>query len=380
MVTLEQLRALAKRAPCHEGLLTAYINVDQSRATNLKRGYERALSNSLRDAETAIKDDGPRRKFRGDAEAVRRFLREHTVGERTLLVLSDSSDRQFEAHSLSVSVTTQTHWGTVPYIHPLAEAYDEYDRYAVALVDRARARLFVVCMREVVERMEVDAESDVHQFGASGKDKMRSQKNFQRKQDIHVLHHLKSVAASIDRLVGKGKLTGLVLGGADKAASELRKLLPERLRKLEVGSLPLPVDSDEKAFVRASWQAVTDWERRAENELVAEMVTAAAKGQGAVVTLAKTLEACVEGRVHTLVYARGYTMDDSERRACLARLEQARKLRPRWDRNSESFASDILEWMVATVLRRRGTIERVQEKAAERLNKRGAGIGAVLSL
>src|SRR2546426_686041 len=111
-------------------------------------------------------------------------------------------------------------------LEPSRHLMDEYERYAVALVDKEKARLFTIFMGEIEES---DAFKDFvpgkhHQGGPS-------QARYQRHHEAYVHWHLKRVARHLAQILGRRPFDRLILAGPEEATSGLKHLLPHALAR-----------------------------------------------------------------------------------------------------------------------------------------------------
>jgi hypothetical protein len=70
--------------------------------------------------------------------------------------IEDADDGFFWRREFAFPVLNQLRWDRELFLQPLANALDQLEGYGVALVDRAKARLFVVAMDEVEEIVHRD--------------------------------------------------------------------------------------------------------------------------------------------------------------------------------------------------------------------------------
>lgn len=377
MISQTQLHELAKRAPSRDYLLTLYVNVDQSDATNLNRGFEIRIKNAVRACRDTVADEKRHLKFDQDVEVIQQFFVDYEIGERGLFILSDSSRDLFEVHRLDVPVETFAHFGAAPYIRPLVEALDEFERYAVVHCSRETARVFLVELGRGVGSVTTEADRDVHKFDASGRDQMWSQMHFQRKQDLHMQQHMKELAQELEGLADTQPFKRLLLTGPEETVSELRSVLPHELQKLRIGVMPLSPHATEDEIRNTTREWAETCEREEEEELIERVLTAAGKDQGGVTALDDTFNAAVQGRVSRLVYAESLEISDQDRDDLKGRIDLlgAGEL-PAITGNG--CCNDPLEWMIQAVLRQGGDVEQLRGDAAEEFQNRAGGIGALL--
>lgn len=355
--------------------LSLYLSVDQSVAVNLNRGFEKAFKTLVREVEGSL----PAEEKESFAAAVRRaadFLSEYEPQGKTLVYFADGFGDWLWWRNFDVDLPVALWWGSRPYVRPLVEARDEFERSGVVVTDRARARIFSVFLGRIEEKVQLAAEEEVRRFDGAGMDRMRSQMNFQRKADEHARRHLKRVAEELDRLSLSEPFDRVVLAGNREAISELKDYLSERVGRMVVGELPMPVDAPEAEILKRVQEFLCEVERKAETEIVDKLLTAAAKNHQAVAGWQETLRAAHEGRIHLLVYADG---DRPLGRQCplCRRVFLDESECPDCSVSTVSLA-DLLNAVVVDVVNTGGEVEQVLGPAAQRLKSGAGGIGAFL--
>ena len=370
MITAADLDRLRERAAeSASPMLSVYLDVDQSRASNLNRKFEAALKARLRALEQKL-GDGEREAFRAHAARVEEFVAGYRPRGKTLVVFADDAQGAFWSRDLHVPLQTDVRWRPAPYIRPLVEALDEHERYAVVLASKERTRLFVAFLGEIEEKGEVVASGEVRHKQSSGTDRLRSQMNFQRQDDEHVSRHLRQVVARLEEVVRAGAMHRVVLAGPVEVTSELVRLLPHALAARVVGTVPLTVEASPDEVLAKTLEIAQRVEREAEQAQVRNLLDRGA------VALEATLLAYQERRLLVLIYAEGFAAGGAECpqcRALLARADAACAFcgaRPR-------PLDDLLERLVERAAEAGAKVEQVRGDAAVRLRQAG-GIGALL--
>lgn len=356
-------------------MLSVYLDVDQSNAANLNREFEAALKTRLRAIESGL-PAAEREGFAADVARVTRFVAGYHPHARSLIVFCDDSAGLFWSGELRVALATDVRYEPAPWVRPLVEVFDEYERYGVIVVDKERARVFTVFLGEIEEERDAFAAAEVRHKNASGTDHLRSQMHFQRQDEMHVRRHLKRVAELTDELARLYAFDRLVLAGPVTATSELHRLLPKRLRGRVVGTLRLPIDARADEVLRETLALEQAVEREEEKTLIEQLVTAAAKGNGGTMGLGPTLVALQEGRIWRLVYADGFSSPGGECVSCRALFSGSGtacgycggQLRP---------VADLVARAIERVAETSGRVELVRGEAANRLLEAG-GMGALL--
>jgi peptide chain release factor subunit 1 len=376
MISQNDIETLAKRqAKPGSPVLSVYLDTDQSREINIERGFEIVLKDLLREIRQKL-DQDKQEEFDKDAARVRQYTEAYRDLKRGLVIFCDDSEDFFWVSNFNVRVHNRATWDETPYLRPLVEMLDEYERYGVVLADREKARLFTVYLGEIEEHLEAFAEADVTHIKSSGMDHLRSQMNIERKADEHAHWHLKRVADLMSRLAQKHEFDRLVLAGQAEVTSELSGLLPKALRTRVVRQMPMPMHVSDAYVLAETLKVEQEVEREREAELVKGLITAAGKHDHAVLNLTPTVKAIQEWRVWELVYAEGFSPKGSQCVNCGALYAEekslcdycAQEVRP---------VNDFVDRAIARVLDMQGKVEQVAGPAAERLQEVGS-IGALL--
>lgn len=374
MISRRDIEALVERPAGGGPVLSVYLDVDQSRSANLNRGFETNLRNMLRAVEEQVGDRRQRDELAKDAARVLRFAAGYRPAGRSLAMFCDDSEGLFRSWEVRAALVNDARWRDTPYVRPLLEALDEYERFGVLLADRSQARLFTVFMGEIEEHREAFAQAEVRHLQASGMDHMRSQSHIQRKSQMHALWHLKRVAEMTERLAVSHTFDRLVLAGPVGAAGELQRLLSKRLRSRVIAAIPLAMECTDREVLQATSKIVEDVERREETGVVEDLITAATKGNGAVIGLDETLGVVREGRVSRLVYSDDAAWKGWRCTGCPALFAQEHPACPECGGGGQAVR-DLIGRMVERVFDDGGRVEQVRGDAAGRLASAG-GIGA----
>jgi peptide subunit release factor 1 (eRF1) len=356
-------------------VLSAYLDTDQSNATNVNRGFEVVLKNMLRDVEQSLDNDA-RKEFETDAAQVLEYLKNYREPKQGLVIFQNKTEGLFWIQALRVAVRNGVWWRDTPYVRPLLELLDEHERYGVVLTDREHAWLFTVFLGEVEEHLEAFAKADVTHIKTSGTDHLRSQMNFQRKSDEHAHSHLKHIAELMSRLATIHEFDRLIIAGTVEATSELYGLLPKFLRTRVAGKISLAVESNVARVLEETLKIEEDVERKREVDLVEELITAASKQKQAVRGLDDTLLALQEWRVWQLVYADGFGPRGGQCTNCGALLAKDTE-GCGYCGEAVRVVEDLIELAAARVMEMQGKVEQVRGAAATRLKEAGS-VGALL--
>src|SRR5215510_5730773 len=127
MIAWTDIERLRRRPPTPEGpVLSVYLDVDQRRAVNSKRGVVAALETRLRQLALSM-GDADRRPFDHAAARVREVVERYEPHARTLVVMTDPAGELAWSGELQIAIPTDVRWGPRPHVQPLLEACDEHE-------------------------------------------------------------------------------------------------------------------------------------------------------------------------------------------------------------------------------------------------------------
>jgi peptide subunit release factor 1 (eRF1) len=356
-------------------VLSVYLDVDQSRAANLNRGFERAFELQVKTISRRFEEEYEAADFARCVEDIRKLLSTYEPRARGLVVFARSAGPLW-LREVNVGIGTEVHWGTAAFVHPLVEVLDEFETYVVVVANHARSRVFTVRLGSIEKQAEIHALGPVRHLRASGTDHLYSQSHIQRKADENVLSHFKRVIEVLEHVMSASPASRLVLAGNADSTSELFRLLPKAIRNRVAGSAVISAGAPEKEVLDRSLALAGRAERVQELEKIDRLITSAAKDGKAVVTLPETLKAFNGRRVRELVYAEGFLAEGGVCEGCGL-------LFPSDDVSCEICgmpvkpAEDLVERLVSAILAEGASVEQLRGPAAEKLRD-FRGIGAFL--
>jgi len=196
--------------------------------------------------------------------------------------------------SLPIAFPTRLRAGRRPYLRPLARVRDEHDRFAVVVLDKQRARLFVAQFGHVTE--VADMVEDIPKHHKQGG---TSQMRLQRHHDAHVMWHAGAVAHATELLMERLEARYLLLSGTREVLSEYRvHLAPAFVRRWR-GEFNIPIEAAPTDVAKAIEPLVRSAESKQEAEAVARLENSV-PGKGTW-GLENTLLALEERRIQLLI-------------------------------------------------------------------------------
>lgn len=303
MFSDDRIRSIAARRESPV-VTSCYLDVD-GRSHPRHVDYEHQLDHLVRQGKQRAGALGPEvaRSVDGDLDRIgawvrRGFDRSHVRG---LAFFSCSASGFFEVVESPRPVRNEIVINHTPHVRQLETLVHEFERFAVVLVDRQRARLFRFELGQLTEHTEVfDSVPRRHDQGG------RSAANIQRHTDELAHRHLKHAAEMTFEELGAKPVDHLILGGPAQVVAEFEGLLHPYLKERVAARLSVMVTAAPEEVRQAALEVEDQVERRAERALVDRLRNGVGSGNGGVAGLSGTLKALVERRVDTLLVSAGY--------------------------------------------------------------------------
>ncbi|MBC7357331.1 MAG: host attachment protein [Desulfacinum sp.] len=320
------LESLARRqAPEGSWILSVYLNVDPQVRANRRGAHKLVLDQLLKDLESDLEDSGQRDHFQEDADWVRRQVEVHIPKGRSMVFFCDISEGYTYQEDLPVRLPNGAWYEKRPYIRPLLDAWKEYERTGIVVVDRERARFLVASMGEVEEMEEAFQTPAVRHRSTAGTDHMRSQMVFQRRAATWSHWFLKEVADALHDMVEEYEIDRVVLAGPEEVTAELKRLLPKGVLSRVAARVRASVTARPQDLLEQVTPVLRDLDAALERELVAECVTTARKAQSgsakAVLGLEAVLDAVNQGRVYQILVPAGFSAPGRHCPSCQVLLD-----------------------------------------------------------
>lgn len=315
VLTEDTVRSLTTFAAADAPVTTCYLDVD-GRLLPTHRDVERSFEHLVRRAGlTNGRAAEAHPSVLRDVERMSRYVQGfgRDRGARAIAMFSCSAADFWQVHELPVRVPSRLTVRHSPYVRPLEEVLDEYERFGVLLTDRQRARLFVFELGTLVEHTE-QLDALVRQGSDSRGEIVKTRVDHQREEQAQQhLRHAAQAAFDLYRRVGFERF---LLGAPADVAADVERHLHPYLRERLVERVPVGVGAPE-ADIRATALAAEERaERRAEARLLDQLREARGpKGKGAV-GLAAVVEALNTQRVETLLVSASYSAEGWRCHSC----------------------------------------------------------------
>ncbi|NOZ79878.1 MAG: hypothetical protein GXP48_12010 [Acidobacteria bacterium] len=364
MIDRAVLRRLHRLTDGEPKTLTMYVDIDQNKTSNRRRGFETQAEAMLKEMRSSEPDDKDLAKA---ASVALNQVKEVDPRGRTALVVVNTFKSLAETHQVRVAIPPSVHWRRGAHLRPIVEALDEHERYAVVLSDKNRARIFMVFMGEIMEYSDLISATSM-KTQTTGMDQWWSQKRFQRRHDNEVTLHVKRVVDALYDLSLRTPFDRLLVAGPTEAASELARLLPTRLHGKLVKTLSMSVSASPQEVLERTLETQREIEREQELEQIEGLFSELHEGGKAISGLEPVIDAANQGRIWKLFYVKDLEANGAECTACGAIAARPNgtcqlcgaTMRP---------VSHIVDRLTQITIAMGGHVEMVDGPAADKLKK-----------
>lgn len=313
MLSRDELKDIAKMKDEGRYFVSFYLNVNPS--TTVKDNYVIHVKNMLKETVENL-DKGVLKKVKPDIDKIESLIiTNKRVFKRGLVVLSCQEKKFWREYHLAVPFKNQIIVDTTPYVKPLLDILDNYQRCAILLVDKEAARLFLVHLGEIEEYTEVRTE-DVPGRHKKGGWFSLAEKSYERHTDYHVGLHLKDVMRELESFLSGEYVGRLIVGGPAEAVTRVKSLLPQGMTEKVIGTFQAEMTANSKEVLKKAEPLIHDYEKMKENEDIEELLTKAMKNENAVIGIENVLAALQEGRVMKLIVSKDFHHSGLSCRQC----------------------------------------------------------------
>ncbi|MGD2079723.1 MAG: hypothetical protein PVG55_03135 [Nitrospirota bacterium] len=319
MFSREELREIAKAGENGAGFVSLYLNVNP--VTNPGGEYAIWVKNAIKEYRDAA-DPGILKLVEPDLKAIEGYMQANRRDFKKGLAVLSSKERSFwREYNLLVPVKNELVVDTAPYIKPLLDILERYKRYAVLVVDKETARIFVIHLGEITEYGEVHSE-DVPGKHKKGGWFSLAQNHYDRHISHHVGLHLKDVIKRFEPFIAGEDINRLVLGGSEEAVLRTKSMLPKTVQSKIIGTFQAGLYEGTLDVLKRAEPVLREYENQIESDTVGDIIQKAMKKERAVVGLEAVLRALQEARVQKLVLERDAAAMGLQCTACGALTEQ----------------------------------------------------------
>lgn len=303
MLSREELREIAKMRGEGAFFVSVYLNVNP--ATNVKDNYVIHVKNMLKQISENMGKDVLKR-INSDVEKIESYIISNKrIFKKGLVILSSQELDFWKEFHVAVPLKNEIIVDNTPYINPLLDVLDNYQRYAILLVGKESARLFLVHLGEIEEYAEISS-SDVPGKHKKGGWFSLSEKSYERHTNYHVALHLKDVLKQLESFLSGEYVGRMLIGGSEEAVTKVKAMLPQSISARIAGTFQAEMFANSKEILEKVEPVLRSFEEKEEVETINALLTKVMKNENAVIGIENVLNALQEGRIMKLIILKNY--------------------------------------------------------------------------
>lgn len=372
MITKQELKDLASYVLESEFFISLYLNVDPK--VNTKDDWQLHFKNLARDALAKLTEEGKSRA-RKEIDKIEHFLSDRPEGmKRGLVIISCQSKDFWRVYHTAVPFKNLLIIDNDPYIKPIAAKLDVYRGYAIVVVGREKAQLYLTRMGEIDEVSAISRLIEVEEPARDGRTGDMGEIRAQRQMEKVRRQLLKETASALEKLLANEGIKRVLLGGSDKAQGHFMDMLSEPLKEKIVGNFSVDRNAGAHEVLERCIPIMKEVEHRFERKALEELFDQAGQRDGSVLGLSDVLTALQQGNVHKLYVLSNQVTSGMVCSRCGA-LTPARDRPCPYCEGEMNHVTHMLDLAIQKALDQGARVDMVEDSSE--LDKVG-GIGAML--
>ena len=295
-----------------DDVLSVSLDIDPTKPEHqtVRPAYVIHLKNAIRD----ILDGLPKRRRKAAAGIASQVLAAvETMRPEGRGVAIFAGPDLWRQQFFPFPVTTRITYGR-PDVIPLLWTIDEYQPYAVLVVDSEHARILVAYLgaAAVIEQDALMLDTSEWRFTAgrqpsftkatgTGAGRGSQRDTFEARVDDHVRRFWLGAADAAARWLDELQVERLILAGPEEATAAVRSALPERARSKVVGAVAMAADASLPEIRDRTLEVALQSERSREEQLIAAALDRTSGPAGSVVGIEPTLAALQRGEAMLVI-------------------------------------------------------------------------------
>ena len=175
-----------------------------------------------------------REMFKVDIDRIEDYLNNYKPSARSLIFFS-AGEKLWEVVNLHYSISPNLIIDSSPDITPIIKTQNKYSRYLVLLVDREKARMFIVEQGEILEHKDF-----VNGFVPQRKKKTGHNNTdsliMLRRTENYLDQHIDRISSEVAKFAQSKDIKFLIIGGHQQLFNRIIASLPVDLQSMVVGT------------------------------------------------------------------------------------------------------------------------------------------------
>jgi peptide subunit release factor 1 (eRF1)/predicted transcriptional regulator len=261
----------------------------------------------------ALLEDAPEEAehFEQSMSMIRSLLEENPVKDSGLCLFACWALDFAEGYHLTVSTQDRLWIGSSPYIRPLVELNDEYEKFLIVAVDNTSSRIIQVV--SAAPQKENTVRGDVKNAVKKGG---WSQKRYARRRDKQILEYVKEIDKILAGLIREEGFGRIVLLGSQETINNLKAEFSSEVADKVVGEKAVDLGAGEDLLMDEAYSLYFAEERNSETRLWDRIKAEYFSGGLAVAGPTEVLKAATTGRVESMIVTREAKIKGTQCRDC----------------------------------------------------------------
>ena len=371
----EKLEYLSKISDTDYPFISLYLNVNAQEYFDQNRINAIFMKNSFRDSTNLIKekDLDKYNSFESDKRRITDFLQnELETWAHGVAIFACDKLGVFQTFQSIMPFDNSFVVDSFPHLKQFAYQADEFENALAVMIDSRYATIYNIKLGGFIQNM-IESEHLFHRYHKEGG---WAQANFQRHIKDQREEHFREVAKIASDFIDKENYDNVILIGQEHEIQNFRSLLPKRVDYRVIDINTLQRRENKNNFLEAIVHDLNKREHQKEESTVQNLIDRTYMSDSSTMGIQDTLDSAQSGSIRILTVAKDINLEGFKCGDCLYISEDQHKAGcPECNGNLKR--TDLVEEVIRLTLKNRGSVEIVEDRAAEELNKH-EGIGAYL--
>jgi len=224
----------------------------------------------------------------------------HKREKHGIVIFASYANKFFRAYNVSVPVENLFVVDSSPYIKPIVELMDMYERYGLILINSHKAKMYVVYAGRVEYEKDISKTiMSKHKKGGW------SQARFQRIRKGAINQFIKEAVEDAEKFFSKEKIDKIIIAGPGEAKTWFKERLPSYLQGKVIGTIDENFYEAESKVISDAEDVVEKDEEKEREEVMETLKADILRNELAVYGIKETMDAVKNGQASMLLVTEG---------------------------------------------------------------------------
>ncbi len=305
----------------------------------------------------ALLDKEEKENFIETMKKVDDYLKQ--VQDNNIAIFASEKHQLFKSISLPMTINNVLVVDSSPYIRPLARIADEWESFALVLLNSHQAKIFSIELGKAEQQKKLSSDiMNKHKKGGW------SQARFQRIRKGAIHDFFTEVKNYLEQITENQ----IVIAGPGTAKVQFKEMLPKHIAKRIIDVIDINITKEDE-IIKQSLELISEKEERTSENTVKQLKQEILKNGLAVYGFEDTLEAAQNGQIDVLIIEKDFHL-----KGCLCEHCQILKSGPVKDCpvcGNSTTEADMIEEIIEFAERTDATIEFTDDEEMPKLGHIG---------